>query len=192
MISDLDPRVIRRITDMAAVYRMFDRDGKLLYVGKTSCAGRFDDHAVKRFFPLLATITLEWHDTEASALVAERTAIVSERPRYNIAGKQGAQLAPLPLLTPPLIRDVLGVLRPREERIWTREAAARLATARSADYGDWNARRLGDALTAHGVRTRQLWINGANARGFLREDISARARLGRPRSRPSARPVKRP
>lgn len=77
---------------MYAVYRMFDRAGKLLYIGKTGHAARFDSHAVKRWFPLVASITLEWHDTEASALLAEAHAIAIERPRYNIAGNRGPKL----------------------------------------------------------------------------------------------------
>lgn len=77
----------RRLADMHAVYRMFDGSARLLYVGRTGRAGeRFGDHSVKRWFPLVANITLEWFPTKAAADVAERRAIKRERPRYNIAG----------------------------------------------------------------------------------------------------------
>jgi len=86
MTADIDPRVIRRLADMHAVYRMWGHAGELLYIGKTGHLHRFDDHAVKRWFPMVSRITLEWHETEASAAVNERRAIQTERPRYNIAG----------------------------------------------------------------------------------------------------------
>lgn len=118
MITDIDPRVIQRLADMHAVYRMFDRAGKLLYVGKTGHVARFDNHATKRWFPLVASITLEWHDTEASAALAEKRAIEAERPRYNIAGntKRRRLTAPVPQPKMPeqtperdILADVLAV-----------------------------------------------------------------------------------
>lgn len=81
---DLDPRLIRRLADMNAVYRMYGHSGELLYVGVSGHLRRFDNHAVKRWFPLVSRITLEWHQTEAAARVSERRAIQTERPRYNI------------------------------------------------------------------------------------------------------------
>lgn len=81
----VDPATVRRIADMHAVYRMFDEAGRLLYVGISGRARRFDDHAVKRWFPLVSLITLEWHATHAAAALAEKRAIATEKPRYNIA-----------------------------------------------------------------------------------------------------------
>jgi len=73
---------------MHAVYRMFDAEGRLLYVGMTQDAGaRFGDHAAKRWFPLVANIALEWFPTKASARLAEVRAIGTERPRYNKADR---------------------------------------------------------------------------------------------------------
>ena len=87
MTAELDPGVIRRLADMHAVYRMFDHAGRLMYIGMSGRAGRrFDQHAEKRWFPLVSTITLEWHATHASAVLAEKRAIAAERPRYNIVG----------------------------------------------------------------------------------------------------------
>lgn len=77
----------RRIAEMHAVYRMYDDRGRLLYVGVTGDIGqRFGDHSMKRWFPLVERITLEWHETRAQAVLAESRAIAKERPRYNIAG----------------------------------------------------------------------------------------------------------
>ena len=73
---------------MHAVYRMFDQAGRLLYIGISGRAGhRFDQHAEKRWFPLVSLITLEWHAAQAEAVLAERRAIAAEKPRYNVAGK---------------------------------------------------------------------------------------------------------
>jgi hypothetical protein len=85
-VSEIDPRVVRRIADMHAVYRMYDEQGVLLYIGRTGNAGRrFGDHTSKRWFPLVATIKMEWLPGEASAVLAERRAIQQEHPRYNVA-----------------------------------------------------------------------------------------------------------
>jgi hypothetical protein len=77
------------MADMHAVYRMTDGESRLLYIGRTGDAGRrFGDHASKRWFPLVETIKLEWLPTEAAAILAERRAIQSENPRYNIAERK--------------------------------------------------------------------------------------------------------
>lgn len=86
-MNEIDPGVVRRLTDMHAVYRMLDGAGRLIYIGRTGRAGRFDEHAVKRWFPLITTITLEWHDTLAQAKLAENRAIAAEHPRENRTGK---------------------------------------------------------------------------------------------------------
>ena len=85
-VPEISPSALRCIADMHAVYRMSDETGTLLYIGRTGDAGRrFGDHSMKRWFPLVATITLEWHPTEAAAVLAERDAIWREGPRYNVA-----------------------------------------------------------------------------------------------------------
>jgi len=89
---DIDPRDVRRMADMQTVYRMFDREDRLLYIGRTGDAGRrFGEHAAKRWFPLVETIKLEWFPTEAAAVLAERRAIQSENPRYNKADRKPAR-----------------------------------------------------------------------------------------------------
>lgn len=81
----MSARVARLVADMHAVYRMFDIQGRLLYIGRTGDPGqRFTDHSAKRWFPLVATITL-WFPALAAADFAERQAIQEENPWYNIA-----------------------------------------------------------------------------------------------------------
>lgn len=169
-MTSLAARDVRRVADMCAVYRLFDADDRLLYVGISSrAARRFDEHSVKRWFPLVVKITLEWHDTEAAAHVAERRAIATERPRYNIVGRKPL---PRPQPEPPkLLRDMLEVMSD-EPWIWSCEAARRLALS-SPEYADWDAMKLGRALRLHGVRTKQIFRNGLNRQGVTRLDLRA-------------------
>lgn len=69
------------------LYRMFDADGSLLYVGITvHVGGRFDHHRRnKPWWTDVARIELQHFPDRGSVEDAERDAVVSERPRYNIA-----------------------------------------------------------------------------------------------------------
>ena len=73
-----------------AVYRMFDKPGNLLYVGITGVmTRRVVEQGRKPWASEVKMITLEWHPSRAQAEKAELTAIRTENPRYNIAGKVG-------------------------------------------------------------------------------------------------------
>lgn len=67
------------------VYRMFDGEGELLYVGMTmNPTARFGGHRKnKPWWPEVATIALEQHPSRQSAAEAESRAIRRERPRWN-------------------------------------------------------------------------------------------------------------
>jgi len=163
--AELTPALVRRLADMHAVYRMYDHSGRLLYIGMSGRAGRrFDEHAKKRWFPLVSTITLEWHDTHAAAVLAEKRAIADEQPRYNIAGSPFAMKkraasrrssaasedsAVAPTVT-SLLADVLAVFAEQERHLhWDviaerldaefpgrwREATAKLVSARCRAFG---------------------------------------------------------
>jgi predicted GIY-YIG superfamily endonuclease len=85
--------VVQQVTDMQALYRMFDSSGRLIYVGVTGNLGRrLGNHSEKLWFPRVMTIKLQWFFTRAEALAAERQAIQTEMPLVNIAGA-----GPLPL-----------------------------------------------------------------------------------------------
>jgi predicted DNA-binding transcriptional regulator AlpA len=68
------------------LYRHFDSDGKLLYVGiSLSFIARLSEHAVRSgWFWKIARVEVTGYATEADALVAERIAIHQERPLHNI------------------------------------------------------------------------------------------------------------
>lgn len=104
-MSDIDRSLLRRLADMHAVYRMFDQDGRLLYVGSTkNPGGRFGGHLEKRWFLQVVSISLEWFPTKAAAVLAENRAIQSEHPRLNVAGTTRSGCRPVPVgpLSAPL------------------------------------------------------------------------------------------
>lgn len=68
------------------LYRMYDADGALLYVGiSTNLDRRLGNHeAGKPWWPQVVQITVEHHRNRVLAEIAERNAIVTEKPRWNI------------------------------------------------------------------------------------------------------------
>lgn len=76
-----------------ALYRLFDGDGVLLYVGITDgVKARFAQHAAtKPWWPEVARKTVEWHPTREAAAVAEAQAIRAENPARNVQGHPEAQ-----------------------------------------------------------------------------------------------------
>jgi excinuclease UvrABC nuclease subunit len=68
---------------------MFDADGALLYVGVAKNLGtRWSRHAHDAlWWPKVQHQTADWYPNEPAAYAAEREAIRTESPRYNIAGR---------------------------------------------------------------------------------------------------------
>lgn len=77
-----------RDNDPTALYRLFDKDGGLLYVGITvDVEQRMTAHrSEKTWWPDVATKRIEWFPNRPAALRAELVAIGAEQPRHNIAG----------------------------------------------------------------------------------------------------------
>lgn len=69
-----------------ALYRLFDADGALLYVGIGHTPEvRWKQHArTKDWWHLVAEKTTSWYDTRILATNAETNAIRTEKPRFNI------------------------------------------------------------------------------------------------------------
>lgn len=68
------------------LYRFFDAEGELLYVGITmNPAARWPKHSYQKpWWCEVESITLETFDSRADVLAAEREAIKTEHPRHNI------------------------------------------------------------------------------------------------------------
>ncbi|MDH6189199.1 GIY-YIG catalytic domain protein [Streptomyces sp. ADI96-15] len=71
-----------------ALYRLYDGDGTLLYIGITAdVEQRMRGHrSDKPWWPAVARTELEWHPTRTVALVEELQAIQREKPLHNLAG----------------------------------------------------------------------------------------------------------
>ncbi|MCC8956130.1 GIY-YIG nuclease family protein [Bradyrhizobium sp. Pear77] len=67
------------------VYRLFNRDGELIYIGMTRSFGsRFEQHITRKWWTEVARIEIEHHPDAISARRAEGAAILIENPKYNI------------------------------------------------------------------------------------------------------------
>lgn len=75
----------------AVVYRLFDADDRLIYIGATSnLAQRLDAHRTQVWWwALVARVTVEPHDDMPSAFDAEWAAIAGESPAFNLAKRRG-------------------------------------------------------------------------------------------------------
>lgn len=76
------------------LYRLYDEDDNLLYIGIT-CGfdARMRDHAHRHpWWPLVARTVLDWFDTDYEADRAETAAIRAERPRYNVGKRAWGEL----------------------------------------------------------------------------------------------------
>lgn len=69
-----------------ALYRAYDADGQLLYVGIAIDWGhRWSHHRQRsRFYDQVARLDIEWLPTRAAAIAAEIKAIADEQPLHNI------------------------------------------------------------------------------------------------------------
>ncbi|MFJ6014513.1 hypothetical protein [Streptomyces sp. NPDC092952] len=73
----------------AAVYRLRDADGNLLYIGSAYDPGhRCRAHRSESWWPDVASRTDEWHESRGYAYAAELDAIVAEEPQRNRAGSR--------------------------------------------------------------------------------------------------------
>lgn len=69
-----------------ALYRHFDSDGALLYVGiSISAVSRLGEHKKSRWFKKISIVTIEWLPDREAACRAEIEAIKNEKPIYNKA-----------------------------------------------------------------------------------------------------------
>lgn len=74
--------------DTTALYRHWNADGELLYVGiSLSALGRLQQHNnASHWANQIARVTIETFDTRDEAAEAERLAIANENPKHNIVG----------------------------------------------------------------------------------------------------------
>jgi hypothetical protein len=90
--------------ERTALYRFFNAEGALLYVGITKNFGqRWTNHAKsKPWWPEAQRHTAEWFDTRREAEAAEKQAVVAECPKYNLVHKPRPPRAPVLRPAPPV------------------------------------------------------------------------------------------
>lgn len=77
------------------VYRLYDQDKVLLYVGMSRDPQvRWRDHEKKPWWPDVADRQVVWHATRGLAHADERAAIKREEPLHNLQRYDGAPAAP--------------------------------------------------------------------------------------------------
>lgn len=117
------------MSERTAVYRFFDADDALLYVGVTQdfLARRQQHASTKGWWPEVRRHVVDWFDSPADALEVELEAIKGERPRYNVAitnqHYRGARPVArgLKFMGTAEIRDMLGaVSRQRVQQLISR------------------------------------------------------------------------
>lgn len=71
-----------------ALYRFYDAQGELLYVGITNDPWRrWRQHVQEKpWYPQVKHQSVTWYDSKSAASKAETRAIRAERPEFNIAG----------------------------------------------------------------------------------------------------------
>lgn len=121
--------------DHTTLYRFYGEEHELLYVGISGNPGRrFSQHARdKPWWHLVAESTMEHFATRAEALEAERAAITSERPRYNMVHNHSRPAAPVRVVCARCDETITpgdGYIQVDQARA---EAAAVGRRARSAD-----------------------------------------------------------
>lgn len=88
-MTRMDPSVVasRRICNKpTAVYRMYDKEGRLLYIGQSVNPAtrpmQLADH--RAWVTDIARITLDWLPSRQDAIAEEERAIQAENPMHNV------------------------------------------------------------------------------------------------------------
>lgn len=100
----------------AALYRHFDANGRLLYVGVSfEPTRRAADHSRNSgWSDRSSRIEMEWFDSRREAEAAERAAIRDEHPEFNIRHRDAVDPAEGPFLCPEIeavVREIEGHCR---------------------------------------------------------------------------------
>ena len=181
MSTVIDPRMVRQLASAHAVYRMYDRDKNLLYIGKTGHgARRLNEHSEKIWFPIVAMITLEWHASAAVAADAERAAIRAERPQYNVRlldTPKRKPWKPEPKVHLPAaavaVADVLSIFN-GDDRLHWQTLINRLAERYPNRWADANVKLVAAHMRNLGVPGAHFRVAGSSPRtGCRRADVEA-------------------
>jgi predicted GIY-YIG superfamily endonuclease len=114
------------MSERTAVYRLFDTEDDLLYIGVSDQFGaRWHQHAkVQPWWRDVDHQTITWFDTRDEALATETAAIKAEQPLYNIVhnGQHGRPGSAKDAVTGFMIPE-----DPRDVEVWRSAEALRAA-----------------------------------------------------------------
>lgn len=104
-----------------ALYRHFNVDGELLYIGiSLSAVGRLKQHmADKGWAGDIASVHIEHYPTRKAALDAEREAIISEKPLWN----KTFNTERIPYVYDPSINDLACLVKGKELQVLCTDVA---------------------------------------------------------------------
>jgi predicted GIY-YIG superfamily endonuclease len=155
--------------ERTALYRLYDADDRLLYIGVSKRPKlRFEEHRMNgsRWISQVTRRDITWHPSRPEALAAEKAAIQTEHPRHN--GTYNYDDAPMPIHWRPvsgsnktgqvadLMRAEMDADRWRmEQRIPSAEAIAAAAGVSTRTVGNamslLKAEGLLDFRSGHGL-----------------------------------------
>lgn len=109
------------------LYRMYNSDGELLYIGITvGVYSRFLEHSKqKQWWSQVTDIKLEWCDSRSSAELAEFNAIKSESPKHNIVHNRPKPVKIPRQRKPPVLKPVFDPDNPLGPVLQKRSGASR-------------------------------------------------------------------
>jgi hypothetical protein len=139
---------------MAEIYRHFDKQGALLYVGiSASTVQRLAQHKnASAWFSSIAFVKIKRFSTRAAARQAEIKAIIRERPKYNVVHSVTPST---PAVQPPTQSGIDTIARRKKLPVSTHPVWTTIGNARSG-------LKLGYRKGARGgVWVGKLIINGA-------------------------------
>ncbi|WP_052432812.1 GIY-YIG nuclease family protein [Streptacidiphilus carbonis] len=87
--------MINRTNDEeVALYRFFDREGQVLYIGIClEPAKRWYSHADRSWWRNVTSYKVTWYPSRSEAALAEGKAIAAERPKHNVVFNRGRKRA---------------------------------------------------------------------------------------------------
>lgn len=150
--------------EWAAVYRFYDIDENLLYIGSTDYPPtRWSRHRTTQpWWPEVVAYSLEWWPDRAHAFAQEYKAIHAEAPRYNKQRQRASLVGELQPITEEVqrvfdaINDVEGIADPE-----ARSRARAQITAKTRELSaKWQAER--------GELAHQMDADGESVRGIAK------------------------
>lgn len=158
----------------AAVYRLYDADGSLLYIGSAyDPEKRCKKHRKQPWWPQVVRRADEWFEHRNFAYEAETKAIATEHPKHNVAGTPGYT----PDSNAIRRRNKLNPLRQKLVRQANQAGFKVYDTLRKQGVGYADARMAGDEAIIDFLEKTGLFTDAVKRRRAALDDPGHRATL---------------